>query len=400
MKKTFLHRLLLSLIACSLFTSAFFTVYADPREGFAIFWKDNSKKDVALKCLQECISDRYRVLNITKHLIGGGHVFDISETIGKLPADFLFVYSSGEIVNFLKFLRGLYNIDNDGTNGHPKGALFILKSTSDLSHKVSALLELQKIFNYGVNCTFTAEHSTLPLTRVEALIECIGDASVIERKTNAIKYAMTLCRQLEAGNKGAINNLEKRLSKEIAVYRECGFDVSLLTSITDTPEKILQLKTDLRPLIDALTPIASTVALPDISHSIEEIKAITDAFFNTRKELLNEKINEFFVGVIGNYLNFFSTLLDISIKCGIDEISKKKIKISFEKSFTNVDFRDFVLQVLKISTPIEPPDKTVNVTLALKSELQILPVSQFKVAVSSLEYDVITTYLATFFPYS
>lgn len=88
MNKKHFYKLLL--IVCFLSDiGSVFCAYTDPKEQFSVLWKDTSRKEVALNCLQQCMSDEKHLLNITKHLIGHRHVLDISETQKKLSANFL-----------------------------------------------------------------------------------------------------------------------------------------------------------------------------------------------------------------------------------------------------------------------------------------------------------------------
>ena len=126
----------------------FACISSDPRAQFSAVWQDTSNMDAASACLQQCISNKEKVLNVTKHLIGSGHILDISEIGGKLSADFLFILEN-EKVNYLKFLRGIYGIKDDGNSGHRRGALVTLSSDSNISFKLNALKDLECIFSYG-----------------------------------------------------------------------------------------------------------------------------------------------------------------------------------------------------------------------------------------------------------
>ena len=198
MKNTLLRKLFLLVFYC--FFGIVYDVHAthDVRVSFKTLWKDPSKKDVAVNCIQECISDERIVLNVTKHLIGHDHVLDISELTGKLPASFLFI-NSGDQVQLLKFLRGLYKIVNDGTKGHKKGALCVLLENDDFKRTNVALIEMKTIFNYGLHSSFK-KNSQSVLEKISQLTTIVELNRRIMLGKNA---AETFYKQLNANNVSA-----------------------------------------------------------------------------------------------------------------------------------------------------------------------------------------------------
>lgn len=371
-------------------------VYANPKEQFSVVWGDTTKRKAALECLQQCISDEKSLLSVTKHLIGHEHVLDISEIHGKLSANFLFVLSAPNVVNYLKFLRGLYNIMNEGTNGHSKGALFVLKLNGVISSKLNALKDMQSIFEYGVSCEFVQEQSRKVLERISKLGAIL---EISEKLELALKAATTLHRQLEERNQGTLRNLEKRIPKEIRLYQQAGLDTAVIERITATPELIQRLKENPQPLIDYISKVKETT-LPDISNDVSEIEdTITELFFKT--SILDDSIRALFVKFTVDYLqNFLSLLSSVTVSKNTSEISKSIVGISFEKVFSGEEFKVFILSSLKESIEVAPPEKDAVILLILKSVLDKASGSLYNIDVNSEIYSIISTYIATFFPCS
>ena len=71
-------------------------------------------------------------------------------------------------MNYLKFLRGIYGIKDDGNSGHRRGALVTLSSDSNISFKLNALKDLECIFSYGTSCSFISQQSNDVLNKIMA----------------------------------------------------------------------------------------------------------------------------------------------------------------------------------------------------------------------------------------
>ena len=74
------------------------------------------------------------------------------------------------------------------------------------------------------------------------------------------------------------------------------------------------------------------------------------------------------------------------------------VSISFERIFSREEFKKFVSSSLKKDITIEPPEKSAIILLSLKSNLDQLHSSSYKIDVGSENYNIVSTYLATFFP--
>lgn len=371
----------------------------DPRAQFSAVWQDTSNMGAASECLRQCISNEENVLNVTKHLIGSGHILDISEISGKLSADFLFILA-GEKVNYLKFLRGIYGIKDNGNSGHRRGALVTLSSDSNISFKLNALKDLECIFSYGTSCSFISQQSNDVLNKIREFKVVLEK---FEKKALARKFADIFYRQLFNKSEGVLQNLDKRLPKEIAIYKQAELDTAFMEEVINSTEKMGQVRKDPEKLINFISEcVIQKIVFPDISQYIKEIgEIITNLFFLSSISVLDSIIKEFFTGFTFSYLRNFSLLGELIIVKHNDEILKNIVGISFEKKFSKHGFKEFVLLSLeRQDLEIDAPDKNVTVLLVLKSVLRELQGSlqEQKVEFDLEEHNIESTYLATFFP--
>lgn len=385
----------LLLAVCLFFSTETFSCRPeDLRKPFSAVWNDPSKRDIALEDLRKCTSDQKSLLNVTKHLIGHEHVLDISETHGKLSANFLFVISDDNIINYLKFLRGLYNISNNGTNGHPMGALFILNSNESFASKIKAIEDMQRIFSYGLSCNSIKEQNEKVLDKISQLNAVLTSAY---KKELALKAAKTFHRQLSEKNQGTLKNLEKRIPREIELYEQAGLHVSDIKTMVNS-KGIDTLRNEPQPLIDCILQVTQ-IKLPDISDSVKEIiNIINNSFFSS--PILDEGITSYFLKFTSQYLKTFLSVIGSSFKVNknTSQISENMVSISFERIFSREEFKKFVSSSLEKDITIEPPEKSAIILLSLKSNLDQLHSSSYKIDVGSENYNIVSTYLATFFP--
>ncbi len=373
----------------------FSCLYATSRESFSIVWEDVSRRDVAKKCLEECISDEEKLLNVTKHLIGHNHILDLSEIRGRLSSNFLFVLSDSVAIDYLKFLRGLYSLRNNGKNGHSAGALFVLSSGTTVSSKLKAITDMQCIFGYGVSCDFLSEKSKNIQKKLSDLKK---DFDQLKNKENALKFASTFHRHLTGGNKWVLDRLDIRVSKEIALYKSAELDIGSLEALVES-QNIDQFRQNPQPLIKAIYQMIETTKLPDVLNKIDSIdKDISELFF--KESFLDRYTKKFFLDFIRGYVNSFVCFVESAeIGKSAKDLPANQVGIFFKQKFSGEDFKKFVLSTLKSEVKVDSPQRNTILALFLKSDVsENVGTSDPKIKVDNRVYRICSTYLATFFP--
>ena len=225
----------------------------------------------------------------------------------------------------------------------------------------------------------------------------------MKKKASARKFAKTFHRQLANKSEGVLQNLNRRLPKEIAIYKQAELDTAFMEEVINSTEKMGQVRKDPEKLINFISEcVIQKIVFPDISQYIKEIgEIITNLFFPSSISVLDSIIKEFFTGFTFSYFRNFSLLGELIIVKHNDEILKNIVGISFEKKFSKHGFKEFVLLSLeRQDLEIDAPDKNVTVLLVLKSVLRELQGSlqEQKVEFDLEEHNIESTYLATFFP--
>lgn len=389
----------------------------------------NSEVGNSFLYLEKYANEPKNSFKIAKHLIGRGHVLDISEVeVNKkgIPTRFLFVLINDKDVNLFKFFRELYGLSNDGGNGHPQGALSILKSDKSLQDKQKAVASLVVTFGYAQQSkTFEVKKIQDKILDLQKDIEKNAEIEEVKNRINTFNKKLNADTVHE---KFIENLLEKFSEKSYNIYngelvKNLKEAIEFLKKEQSEGKKILNLYS-LKAVISNMKNAEESIVSVDISNQINDIATlITNTYFNGEgKTKIDQLIVDKFCDPVQRYLQNFLKLENLTIEkdktIKRDEKEKKDtIGISLTKKFLleanskkNEKFKAFICESTKQNEAenetiksLSPPTKDIKVTLSLRSELRQPPEEgDEKIIVedgeNKNEYGISSAYLATFFP--
>jgi hypothetical protein len=411
------------LIILFTFTINVFAMEETKKSYFSFVWnkngdvgKDSSNvdKNSSKGCFLTCSNDDEQLCKTTKHLISHNHVKDLSEINKKIPASWLLISTDDKLLAFFKFVRELYTVKDiyeklgEEKKEKEKEDVFLMRKKSYINNLIN-------IFKHGREYDVIKEQSEKVFNELTLISNSLGkQIDVVNAKSKASNFKKRL-----NNNPGSIEDLAEDLEKEIEIYYKAGLDIKSLREFKDKNSKEMEnwnQETDNKknnPITKTLMEKIDVISQCDFLALLHnnwaditgKIKGYVNPFFEEQlSNQISNNIKTAFTPSIKKYITEFAEMQDAfnTVKKELDQIEKKTVNLVFTDKIEKEVFKKLVCAALASELNLESPDYQIEVRSVIKSELKGEKSEENSskdiIKIDGNSYDIMNTYLSTFFP--